>query len=68
MIGKILGAIVGDKIAKRYGDSPTKGAIIGALAPAVARRLIGPLGIALAGGYALKKYYDHRKGRDHASS
>ena len=65
MIGKIAGAIVGKKIAERYGEGP-KGALIGALAPLVARRLFGPLGLALAGGYAAKKYYDSRRSRNSA--
>ena len=60
MIGKLLGAFVGKRIAERHG-SGAKGVVIGALAPVVARRLFGPLGLALAGGYAAKKYYDHRK-------
>lgn len=63
MIGKIAGAMIGDKIAERYGASGTKGALIGALTPVVARRLFGPLGLALAGGYAAKKYIDYRRER-----
>ncbi|MDB5699260.1 MAG: hypothetical protein JWN69_2064 [Alphaproteobacteria bacterium] len=62
MIGKIIGAALGERIARRSG-SGARGALIGALAPAVVRRLFGPLGIALAGGYAAKKYYDKRKTR-----
>lgn len=61
MIGKILGAMAGKKLAGRYGG--TKGMLLGALAPVVARRAFGPLGFALAGGYAAKKYYDSRKRR-----
>ena len=38
-----------------------RGAIIGALAPLGVRRAFGPLGLALAGGYAAKKFYDSRK-------
>lgn len=60
MIGKIIGAVAGERIARRYGDG-TKGALIGAAAPWFVRRLFGPLGLALAGGYAAKKYWDHRK-------
>ena len=60
MIGKIAGAFIGNKIASRYGTGG-KGAVIGALAPMVARRAFGPLGLALAGGYAAKKFYDSRK-------
>lgn len=63
MIDKIAGAFIGDRIAERYGASGTKGAMIGALAPVVARRLFGPLGLVLAGGYAAKKYMDHRRDR-----
>jgi hypothetical protein len=37
--------------------------IVGALAPALARRAFGPLGLVLAGGYVAKKIYDGRKGR-----
>ena len=60
MIGKLLGAVAGERIARRYGTG-AKGAVIGALAPAAVRRLFGPLGLALAGGYVAKKYYDRRK-------
>lgn len=61
MLGKIIGAVVGERIARRYGTG-ARGALVGAMAPVVARRLLGPLGLALAGGYAAKKYYDRRKG------
>ncbi len=60
MIGKIIGATIGERVAGRSGGG-AKGALIGALAPMVARRLFGPLGLALAGGYAAKKYYERRK-------
>ena len=60
MIGKIIGAAVGKRVAGRYGGGG-KGMLIGALAPMIARRAFGPLGIALAGGWAAKKYYDSRK-------
>jgi hypothetical protein len=62
MIGKIIGAAVGERVARRSGGG-AKGALIGALVPMVARRLFGPLGLALAGGYAAKRYYDSRKAR-----
>ena len=62
MIGKIFTAAIGERIARNYGTG-AKGALIGALAPAVARRLFGPLGLALAGGYAAKKYLDYRRER-----
>lgn len=61
MIGKIFTAALGRRIAGR--NEGTKGLIIGALAPAIARRAFGPLGLALAGGYVAKKIYDRRRGR-----
>jgi uncharacterized membrane protein YebE (DUF533 family) len=60
MIGKILGAAVGERVARRYGTG-ARGAIVGALVPVVARRMFGPLGLLVAGGYVAKKYYDRRK-------
>jgi hypothetical protein len=59
MIGKIIGAAIGKRMAGRYGGG--KGMLLGALAPVIARRALGPLGLALAGGWAAKKYYDTRK-------
>ena len=67
MIGKIAGAFLGKKIADRYGTGG-KGMIIGALAPAVARRAFGPLGLALAGGYVAKKAYDRSKRRTRSAA
>ena len=61
MIGKIIGAAVGRRMAGRYGG--TRGALMGMMVPVIARRAFGPLGLALAGGYVAKKYYDSRKGR-----
>ena len=63
MIGKIIGAAIGKRVAGRYGNGAT-GAIIGALVPVVARRAFGPLGFALAGGYAAKKIYESRQRRN----
>lgn len=62
MIGKIIGAAIGKRVAGRYGNG-TRGAIVGALLPVVARRAFGPLGLVLAGGYAAKKLYDGQKKR-----
>jgi len=62
MLGRIIGAAVGEKIAGRYG-SGGKGMLIGALAPTLVRRAFGPLGLVLAGGYFAKKYYDGRRAR-----
>ncbi|MFK4870379.1 hypothetical protein [Novosphingobium sp. ZW T3_23] len=63
MIGKIFGAIVGNKAAKHVkGVSGTSGTLLGIAAPVVVRRL-GPLGViaAAAGAYAYKKYSDRRE-------
>jgi hypothetical protein len=62
MIGKIAGALIGRRMAGRYGNG-TRGALIGAIVPLVARRAFGPLGLVVAGGYAAKKIYDSQKGK-----
>ena len=62
MLGKIIGAAIGRRVAGRY-NSGGRGLIIGALAPVVARRAFGPLGLVIGGGYLAKKLYDSRKGR-----
>ena len=61
MIGKIIGAAIGKRVAGRHQG--TKGMILGALAPVVGRRAFGPLGLAIGGGYLAKKYYDSRRAR-----
>jgi len=63
MIGKIIGAVVGAKVAERTrGIDGPGGALLGAIAVPVARRL-GPLGwVAVAvGGYAAKRMADRKK-------
>jgi hypothetical protein len=67
MIGKIAGAIIGRRVAERYG-SGGRGLLVGALAPMLVRRAFGPLGLALAGGYVAKKVYDGRKRRSRGGS
>ncbi len=63
MFGKIIGAAIGAKAAKsvRGGLGGPGGALLGAGAVAVARRL-SPMALiaAAAGGYAAKRYYDKR--------
>ena len=57
MIGKLIGAMVGARVAERArGVSGPGGAILGAVAVPLARRL-GPVGlVAVAlGGYAAKR-------------
>lgn len=67
MIGKLIGALVGREIDRRDGDSGVKGAIIGAAAPAVIKRL-GSLGLILGGAYVAKKALDRRKAKKSGTS
>jgi hypothetical protein len=66
MLGKIIGAAIGKKIAGRHGGA--RGMVIGALVPFVARRAFGPLGLAVGGGYLAKKLYDRSKRRSGGGS
>ena len=61
MLGKLAGAIIGEKVAGR--NRGAKGAILGAGVAAVARRGLGPLAGALALGWGAKKLWEWRKGR-----
>lgn len=63
MIGKIIGAIVGQRAAQHVsGVSGPGGAVLGVGAAALARRL-GPVGLVAAGvgGYLLKRHLDKRE-------
>lgn len=64
MIGKIIGAIAGKKIAEQTagGLGGTGGALLGIGAATLARRL-SPLGLVAiaAGGYALKRYSERQE-------
>ena len=59
MIGKLVGAAIGKRIAGRNREGT--GELIGFLAPALGRRLFGPLGLALGAGYVAKKVWDRRQ-------
>lgn len=61
MIGKLIGARIGRRLAGR--NEGLKGALIGAAAPWLIRRAFTPLGIAAVGAYGAKKYYDRRRAR-----
>ena len=61
MFGKLIGALIGNKVAGQ--QSGAKGALIGAGVAALARRGLGPLGLALGAGWAAKKIYDARQAR-----
>jgi len=64
MIGKIVGAAVGRRLAKN--QSPLVGALIGAAVPWVLRRAFWPATIIGAGAYGAKKLYDKKQERDRA--
>lgn len=66
MIGKIIGGIVGARMAEREpgGLGGTGGALLGIGAAALARRLSLPAMLAIAaGGYAFKRYQDKQSKR-----
>jgi len=60
MVGKLIGALIGAEVEKRRQESGLKGAVIGAAAVGVLRRL-GPIGLALGGAWVAKRAYDRRK-------
>jgi len=64
MIGKIIGAFVGDKLAKQTGAmGGAGGAALGVVASTVLRRMSLPAMIALGvGGYVAKKALDGKQG------
>lgn len=61
MLGKLAGAIIGNKVAGR--NRGAKGALLGAGVAALARRGFGPLAGALALGWGAKKAWEWRKRR-----
>ena len=65
MIGKLIGAIAGAKAADHMrGVSGTTGAVLGAAAPFILRRLSLPAMLAVAaGGYAYKRYSEKQQRR-----
>lgn len=65
MLGKLAGALIGNRLAGRHGGA--KGALLGYGVTALARRGLGPLGLALGLGWAAKKLYDRRGARRHPS-
>lgn len=61
MIGKILGAALGRKIAGR--NEQGKGTLIGFVAPAIARRVTPALAVTVGAVWAAKKLWDWRRNR-----
>ena len=62
MIGKVIGAFVGDKLAKQTsGLGGAGGAALGVVAATVLRRMSLPAMLALgAGGYVAKKVFEKK--------
>lgn len=58
MIGRLIMAVVGNKVAKQArGIDGTTGAVIGAIAPTILRRVSLPSMLAVAaGGYLASKF------------
>ena len=67
MIGKIIGAYAGDKLAKQtsgLGIGGAGGAALGVVAAGVLRRMSLPAMIALgAGGYVAKRIYERNEAK-----
>ena len=61
MIGKLIGASIGRRLAGRHDGM--RGALLGAAAPWLLRRAFTPLGVVALGAYGAKKYYDRRRAR-----
>lgn len=63
MLGKMIGALVGGKMAQNArGIGGPTGAMIGAAVPVVLSRLSLPAMVAMGvGGYAVKKYMDRKE-------
>lgn len=61
MIGKLIGAGLGRRLAARNGGMG--GMMLGAAAPWLLRRAFTPLGVAALGAYGVKKLYDRRRAR-----
>jgi hypothetical protein len=66
MLGKILGAIAGKRLAGR--NNKLSGALVGAAVPVIAKRGLGTLGLVLAAGWGAKKLIDHSRGRKAAEA
>ena len=65
MLGKLAGAFLGRRLAGR--NEGFKGAALGYGAAALARRGLGPLGLALGLGWGAKKLYERRQRRRSAA-
>jgi len=65
MLGKILGAIAGERLAGR--NRKLTGTLVGAAIPAIARRGLGPLALIVGASWGAKKLWDRRRDRRDAA-
>ena len=65
MLGKLLGAIAGEKLAGP--NRKLTGSLVGAAIPAIAKRGLGPLALIVAAGWGAKKLLDRRRNRGDAA-
>ena len=66
MLAKLLGALAGERIAGR--NNKLSGALIGAAVPAIAKRGLGALGVAVAAGWGAKKLVDYSRAKRSAKA
>jgi hypothetical protein len=59
MLGKLAGAWIGEKVAGR--NQGAKGALLGAGAVAVGKRVMPTLAALAIGGWAFKKWREHQR-------
>ena len=60
MVRNIITAVAGKKVAEKLGGG-TLGMAAATALPFIAKRGLGPLGLALGAGWAAKKLYDRRQ-------
>jgi hypothetical protein len=65
MLGKIIGGLVGEKIAGP--NRKLTGTLVGAAVPTIARRGFGPLVLIGAAAWGAKKFWDRRRERRDAA-
>ncbi|WP_265571388.1 hypothetical protein [Sphingomicrobium nitratireducens] len=62
MLKNIITAVAGRRVAEQLGGGAIGAAAATAL-PFIAKRGLGPLGVALTAGWAAKKYMDYRRAK-----
>ncbi|MES2156226.1 MAG: hypothetical protein V4512_00340 [Pseudomonadota bacterium] len=64
MIGNLIGALVGKKVASHTAGMSETGGLVAGLAATTLLKRAGPVGLimVLAGGYAIKHHLDRKNG------